>query len=241
MSEGDSTLRPKGSRAWAPRPAIAPKTRREDGEWVVASNGSEGCYGGWEVLYPAPKAGEWVRFSIQARWQDLERGYDSVNVALTWLDERGQMVGWEPVFPQKFQGGHVHYEGRARVPARKGAEILCLPIMGDHRASTCFHRHPHDFDIERWLMIQRMRAMDNHVYMVVSRNWTYGTGIFSPRGETLAVSGGRNFVWADVDLEDLPRCVGDATFRGMCWYERREPAYGALSGELMPDPFTKQG
>lgn len=130
----------------------------------------------------------------------------------------------------------------ARIPARKGAEILCLPIMGDHRASTCFFRHPHDFDIERWCMIQRMRAMDNHVYMVVSRNWTYGTGIFSPRGETLAVSGGtQRLVWADVDLEDLPRCVGDATYKGICWYERREPAYGELSGDLMPDPFAKRG
>jgi predicted amidohydrolase len=127
----------------------------------------------------------------------------------------------------------------ARVPARKGAEILCLPIMGDHRASTCFFRHPHDFDIERWSMIQRMRAMDNHVYMVVSRNWLYGTGIFSPRGEVLTMSGGARVVWADVDLEDLPRAVGDVTFKGMCWYERREPAYGALAGELLADPFRK--
>ena len=77
-----------------------------------------------------------------------------------------------------------------RVPARKGAEIVCLPIMGDHRASTSWYGVPHDFDIERWTMIQRVRAMDNHVYMVVSRNVGYGTGVFSPRGETLAISGG---------------------------------------------------
>ena len=88
-------------------------------------------------------------------------------------------------------------------------------------------------------MIQRMRAMDNHVHMVVSRNSGYGTGIFSPRGETLAISGGARMVSAEVDLEDLPRTGHDSTFRGVCWYERREPAYGPLAGELLPDPFAQ--
>ena len=429
------------SRPWSPRLAIAPKTRQEGTEWIVTSNGSAGCYGGWDILYPAPKEGEWVRLRVKARWRDLERGYDSVNVAIVWLDAKDRMVGWEPVLPLKFENGHVIYEGQTRVsrgaqsvaarllmacsatgeirwsepemipipkpkprrlrlgaaggplppgertvenntkfylglcqeaaqmgidllclpeimlqwgmktdnetvyplafdvpgkeiepfqnfardhkmalcfsvleknqelvhntallinkqgelagtyrkvhlaqpfeiwwgvtpghdfpvyelgddlchakvamnicmdssalesvrvPARKGAEIVCLPIMGDHRASTCWYGVPHDFDIERWVMIQRVRAMDNHVYMVVSRNSGYGTGIFSPRGETLAVSGGARVVHADVDLADLPRTGHDATFKGVCWYERREPAYTALAGGLLPDPFREK-
>jgi len=424
------------ARPWSLRPAIAPKVRREGADFVVATNGSEGCYGGWELLYRAPKAGEWVKFTVKARWEDLDRGYDCVNVVVTWLDAQGNMVGWEPVFPQGFRKGHVVYEGRARVsagartmaarllmahsargeicwtapdtvpvspprprrmrlgaaggplppgkrtlhtntkfyltlcreaarqkidllclpeimlawgmrvdneslpalalevpgkeiepfqnfaqqhrmalcfsvleknrelvhntailidkkgklvgkyrkvhlaqpsevwwgvtpghdfpvfrlgrtkvamnicmdssaaesarvPARKGAEIICMPIMGDHRASTCFFGRPHEFDVERWCAIQRVRAMDNQVYMVISRNSGYGSGIFSPRGEVLALSGGGRVAWADVDLEDLPRTGHDATFRGVCWYERREPAYGPLAGELLPDPFKK--
>ena len=87
-------------------------------------------------------------------------------------------------------------------------------------------------------MIQRMRAMDNHVHMVVSRNSGYGTGIFSPKGEVLAMSGGRAVEHADVDLADLPRQFQGSTFRGVCWYERREPTYGPLAGELLRDPFA---
>ena len=426
----------KASQPWSPRPAICPKVRRDADEFVVASNGSTGCYGGWELMYPAAKAGDWVRFRVKARWQGLDRGYDSVNVAVAWLDREGTQVGWEPVFPQGVRRGRVAYEGRvraargahamvvklliaysgageirwsdpelrkaaapkprparlgaaaaplppeehsivantqfylglcrqaaaqrvdllclpevmlqcgmtsttetlpkqavtvpgkeiepfqdlarehkmalcfsvwersqelihncavlidkkgdvagkyrkvhlaqpfevwwgvtpghefpvfdlgwakvamnicmdssaaesARTPARQGAEIICLPIMGDHRASTCFEGGPHDFDVDRWQMIQRMRAMDNHVYMVVSRNSGIGTGVFSPRGTTLAMSGGaQRVVHADVDLEDLPRVGPGATFRGVCWYERREPTYGPLAGSLLPDPFA---
>jgi len=427
----------KASRSWAPRAAISPATRAEDNAFVVASSGSEGCYGGWELVYPAVEAGRWIQFRVNARWRDLERGYDSVNVAVTWLNADGNQVGWEPIFPRGVRRGQVVYEGRARAPqgavemaaklliahsargeihwtrpqvrrvaaprprplrlgaaggtpppggerkietntefylglcreaarkeidllclpevmlttgmpltaetlpdlaipapgkeiepfqdfarehemalcfsvweqddemvhntallidrtgelagkyrkvhlaqpfevwwgvtpghdfpvydvgwarigmnicmdssaaesartpARQGAEIVCLPIMGDHRASTCLDDVPHDFDVERWTMIQRMRAMDNHVYMVVSRNTGIGTGVFSPRGEALAISGGAaRVVHADVDLENVPRASTGATFRGVCWYERREPAYAPLVEALLCDPFA---
>ena len=428
-------IRLKAAQPWAPRKTIGPRTGRDDTSFTVASNGSEGCYGGWDLIYPAVRVGDWVRFRVKARWQDLERGYDSVNVAIVWQDKAGKMVGWEPACPVGLRGGRVLYESMApapegatelvarlliawssrgqiewtepelrrvaapkprrarlgaagaplppgrrtvktntefylqlcreaaqkgidllclpeimlswgqpisnenlaskafplpgkeiapfqafarehrmalcfsaleknrelvhntailidkkgelvgkyrkvhlaqplevwwgvtpghefpvydlswarvgmnicmdssaaesvRTPARQGAEIVCLPIMGDHRASTAFYDLPHDFDVERWSMIQRMRAMDNHVYMVVSRNSGYGTGIFSPRGAALAMSGGAaRVVHADVDLEDLPRMWLGATFRGVCWYERREPTYGPLAGSLLPDPF----
>ena len=436
MPQANAPIRLKTTRRWAPRPAIAPTARRDGDEFVVISNGSAGCYGGWELVYPAPSAGRWVRFRVKARWHDIERSYDSVNVALMWLNARGGMIGWQPLLPAKVEKRHVLYEGGApalegakwvaarllmavssrgeirfseaelcrasaprprrmrlgagggtlppgrrtvakntgfylglcreaarqnidllclpeimlswgvriadadlpkaampvpgrqiapfqefardnrmaicfsvlekneelvhntailidkrgelagqyrkvhlaqpneiwqgitpghdfpvfslgnakvamnicmdssalesvRVPARKGAEIVCLPIMGDHRASTSWHEPEHDFDIERWRMIQCVRAMDNHVYMVVSRNTGYGTGVFSPRGEVLAMSGGRRVVSADVDLEDLPRTRAGATFQGICWYERREPAYRDMAGDFLPDPFAQ--
>ena len=436
---GANALVLKRTRKWAPRENIAPKmTKTRDGVLRVASNGSEGCYGGWELLYPAAKAGTWVRCHVRARWQALERGYDSVNVAALWLDKDGRQVGWAPLLPAGVRHGRVVYEntacvppdaqtlvlrlliawsatggiewsepevapiaaprarrmrlaaaggppppgrrtlarlrefylglcrqaarrdvdllclpevilswgvradnetawrraiavpgpelqpfldfarearmalafsvhernaelkhntavlidrrgrlvgkyrkvhlaqpsevwggttpghdfpvfklGRARVGmyicmdssaaessrvlARNGAEIICVPIMGDHRARWPWEKglHLSEFDMDRWTLIQRMRAMDNHVYMVVARNNGYGSGIFSPRGEVLAVSGGGQLVHADVDLSDLALTWTGARFRDVCWYMRREPAYGPLSGDLLPDPFAE--
>ncbi|MDH7571669.1 MAG: carbon-nitrogen hydrolase family protein, partial [Armatimonadota bacterium] len=120
----------------------------------------------------------------------------------------------------------------ARVPARLGAEILCLPIMGDHRAVRGWQGDTIDFDVDRWTAIQRVRAMDNQLYLLIARNNGVGSGVFSPRGEVLAFSGGARLTHAEVDLEDLPVTGTGASFRGVAWWERREPAYGPLVGNL---------
>jgi predicted amidohydrolase len=197
----------------------------------------------------------------------LERNRELVHNTAILIDKKGELVGkyrkvhlaspfetWWGVTPGhewpvfKLENATVGMNicmdssalESARVPARKGAEIIFLPIMGDHRASTCFFGVPHDFDMDRWCAIQRVRAMDNQVHVVISRNSGFGTGIFSPRGEVLAISGGARVVYADVDLEDLPRNGHHATFRNVCWYERREPTYAELAGALLPDPFEPE-
>jgi predicted amidohydrolase len=116
----------------------------------------------------------------------------------------------------------------ARVPARMGAEILCMPIMGDHRSERHWNGLQSEFDLDRWAAIQRVRAMDNQLYMVISRNGGLGSGIFGPTGDILAMSGERQLVYADVDLSDLPKVQVWATFRGVVWWERREQAYWPL-------------
>jgi predicted amidohydrolase len=116
----------------------------------------------------------------------------------------------------------------ARVPARLGAEILCLPIMGDHRAQRYWNGLDSDFEMDRWLAIQRTRAMDNQLWMVISRNNGNGTGIFAPDGNVLALAADKRLVHADVDLSALPRTWTWATFRNVAWWERREPTYCGL-------------
>jgi len=125
----------------------------------------------------------------------------------------------------------------ARVPARLGAEVLCMPIMGDHRAVTPWEACNLTFDPDRWLAIQRVRAMDNHLYMVISRNQGTGSCVIAPNGDVLARLDGGGIAWADVDLAELPRTWPGSSFRGTAWWERREPAYWPLtSGPAFPRP-----
>lgn len=120
----------------------------------------------------------------------------------------------------------------ARAVARQGAEVLLLPIMGDHRADRWDGGRP-QFDFEKWLLIQRMRAMDNHIYLVAARNNSVGSGVFAPWGEVLVVNGGdRPILWTDVNVDDLRQTWNGSTFKAVCWHERREPAYGPIGGEM---------
>lgn len=123
-----------------------------------------------------------------------------------------------------------------RVPARRGAEVLLMPIMGDHRATSQWDGSADVFDMERWRMIHCVHAMDNQLYIVTGVNNGIGSGVFSPHGEMLACSDGTMpVVWADVDLNYNPRPWSGCTARGMLWAERREPAYAPLFE--MAEPF----
>ena len=127
-----------------------------------------------------------------------------------------------------------------RVPARKGAEILLMPIMGDHRATSQWDGSADVFDHERWRMIHSVHAMDNQLTVVTSVNRGIGSGIFAPHGEVLAYSdGAMPIVWADVDLSYNPRPWSGCTARGMLWAERREPAYSLLV--KTDEPFLLPG
>ena len=56
-AEASSTLPLTEARLWVCRPEIAPLVRRYGDSLVCDSNGSEGCYGGWELVFRAPAEG----------------------------------------------------------------------------------------------------------------------------------------------------------------------------------------
>ncbi|MBM4079644.1 MAG: carbon-nitrogen hydrolase family protein, partial [Planctomycetes bacterium] len=121
-----SAITVKSCKPWAPREAIAPKARRDKDGFVVASNGSEGCYGGWELAYPLPKS-PFVRVSVKAAAKDLARGLDSVHAALVWEGQHTAPVYWEPLLPTGTENGVVTLEARAQKPATaKGLLVRLL-------------------------------------------------------------------------------------------------------------------
>lgn len=197
------------------------------------------CFSAWE------KQGELVRNTafLIGRDGNIAGKYHKVHLASPLEPWWGVTPGHDfPVYD--VEGARIamnicmdsSVEESARVPGVLGAEILCMPIMGDHRAVTGWTGGPSDWDVDRWRAIHSVRAMDNQVYMVISVNTGPGTCIVSPSGVVLdMLQGRRRLVTADVDLSDRPRCWLWAAFRNVTPWVRRTPAYGPLLDGLAPE------
>ncbi len=119
----------KEVRQWKVRDGITPKISHDEaggeGRLMVTSNGSAGCYGGWELVYEVE---EWTYFTFRVRvsFTDLKRGMDSVSAEAFWRDENGQQVDWDPVFPVGKEGDTVMMEKPLVRP--DGAKQLAVRI-----------------------------------------------------------------------------------------------------------------
>lgn len=112
-----------------------------------------------------------------------------------------------------------------RVPAEHGIELMLLSIMGDHRAVQ-WGWAPGTFSPDRWQVIMRARAIENHIWMVIARNNGEGSCIISPSGDILAWNAGRQrIIAADCDLGEELRTFRGSTFRDSTWAERRPQLY----------------
>jgi predicted amidohydrolase len=115
----------------------------------------------------------------------------------------------------------------ARMIGLHGADFLVLPIMGDHRASL-WHPGSPQLDEDRWQCIQRTRALDNQLCMVIARNMGRGSCIIDRSGDVLAYNdGSQDFVVADVEMEDGFRKWNGGCFRQVNWRQRRPHLYSA--------------
>ena len=119
----------------------------------------------------------------------------------------------------------------SRLVGLGGADYLLLPIMGDHRADRWSAGMP-IFNEGRWLAIQRVRAMDAQLTMVIARNEAQGSCIIDRKGDILAYNeGDRDYIVADVSPDDGYRTWNDGCFRGVNWAQRRPHLYGAFVDE----------
>jgi len=113
----------------------------------------------------------------------------------------------------------------ARMVGLNGADFLVLAIMGDHRADRLSPGSP-IFNPARWLAIQRTRALDNQLCMVIARNTAIGSCIIDRRGDVLAWNeGDKEWITATVNPQDVCRYWTGEELRDVNWVQRRPHLY----------------
>ncbi len=151
-----------------------------------------------------------VHLAVGERWRGITPGVE-FPVWETGYGKAGMLVCYD----------NVHAEGH-RILSQKGAEVIYLPIMGDPRAVG-------DRAYEKWLQIMSVRAMDNHVWMVVCQNNGDRGVIVRPDGEIITkVDPGNGFAMTEIDLNFRYKSWIGSDFRNRNWGERRPHLYGEL-------------
>ena len=154
-----------------------------------------------------------VHLAVGERWKGITPG-DDFPVWKTRFGTAGMLICYDNVHPE----GH-------RILSQRGAEVIYLPIMGDPRAVG-------NRAYEKWLDIMSVRAMDNHVWMVVCQNNGDRGVIVRPDGEVIAeVDPGDGFAMADIDLNFRHDSWIGSDFLNRNWGERRPALYRRLSAD----------
>ena len=113
--------------------------------------------------------------------------------------------------------------------AAHGAEALFMPIMGDLRADRRTPGLPL-FSMDRWLVIQRCRALDAQLYMLIARNEGQGSCVIDPWGQVLVLNeGDRGHVSADIEVRKRRAHQGDSDLRAVMRLQRRPHLYSDLT------------
>ncbi len=166
----------------------------------------------------------------------IEGRYRKVHLAADGEDTSGVLPGdGFPVFDTDIGriGFNICMDSSAAESSRmvglNGAELLLLPIMGDHRADRWSFGQP-IFNEDRWRAIMRTHAIDNQLCMVVARNNALGSCIIDRKGEILAWNDGdRPYIAADVGLGEGHRIWQGGCFRDVNWFQRRPHLYGPFT------------
>ena len=167
------------------------------------------------AVYLDPKQGivgkyRKVHLAVGERWKGITPGSE-FPVWKTRYGKAGMLICYDNVHPE----GH-------RILSQKGAEVIFLPIMGDPRAVG-------NRAYEKWLQIMSVRAMDNHVWMVVCQNNGDRGVIIRPDGELIKeVDPGDGFAMAEIDLNFRHDSWIGSDFLNRNWGERRPTLYRDL-------------
>ncbi len=168
--------------------------------------------------------------------------YHKVHLA-TGEDNTGLTPGDRfPVFPTPF--GRIGclicmdtmLSESSRMLALGGADIICMPIMGDLRADRFSPGNP-IFNESRWKAIMRTRAIDNQVCMAVARNDVQGSCIIDRKGDILAWNeGDQEFLYATLPADDGYRMWNGTDLREVTFLLRRPHLYARVHRPAEPGP-----
>lgn len=119
----------------------------------------------------------------------------------------------------------------SRMIGLNGADVLCMPIMGDHRASR-FTRGVPDFNEDRWKVIMRAHALNNQFIVAAARNNALGSCIVDQCGDIIAWNDGTSdVIFAETALHPVHRIWNGGRQRDVLWMQRRPDLYGAFTAE----------
>lgn len=125
----------------------------------------------------------------------------------------------------------------SRMLALGGADIICMPIMGDLRADRFSVGQP-IYNESRWKAIMRTRAIDNQVCMAIARNDVQGSCIIDRKGDILGWNeGDREFVYATLPADDGYRMWNGTDLREVTFLLRRPHLYGPFTDPQVLGPL----
>lgn len=121
-----------------------------------------------------------------------------------------------------------------------GADIICLPIMGDLRADR-WTAGPPIFSEDRWKALMRTRAIDNQVTMAIARNDGQGSCVIDRKGEIVAWNEGeREVIEATLPAADGYLSWDGGDVREVTTMLRRPHLYAPFVDEGNIQPFEKR-
>ena len=167
-----------------------------------------------------------VHLATSEGWSGLTPG-SSFPVYQTEIGRIGSVICMDTMLPES-----------SRMLALNGADIICLPIMGDLRADRLTPGSPH-FNEDRWKAVMRTRALDNQATMVIARNEGHGSCIISPRGDILAWNEGDQSVIEATLPSDAVRYWDGGDVGETTYLLRRPHVYEAFTNDAVLGPLTK--
>ncbi|MGM0493337.1 MAG: carbon-nitrogen hydrolase family protein [Armatimonadota bacterium] len=92
--ESAGEIEPSGLRTWTAREGLEAQLSREGDTLVAASSGNPGCFGGWDVVFPAER-GRWYEVGVAYRTQMLRSVLDGMPLFVFWEDDEGERVDYD--------------------------------------------------------------------------------------------------------------------------------------------------